>query len=369
MALMGELIREQRVDKNGRVNTKLVRPDVKLKTNGKSIPAPSAKAIKKSMSGTQQKRWTVTDKDWEGNSELSLVCKGLTPAKTFMCSDDESYDVLSVVSPDSLLPILSVGVRTSQDALKFLDEVGLSRLSTDNTGITEAAMARGLPVRPMMEFWSENIGYTDYETFMDGAETHCIMSPHVHKGNMDAAGRVLYGMVDLNDIKTIGVQRLVRADMVMSSSQDPMALNQLQKIKEGISGYDVSTMKKLLVHSGHGGTVDGTILSLANQYGAETMLGIKDVYTAKSLHGSLKYTGYDEDQKREILVLNDVINDVLIDVRRFRYSELFLIYDEYREFGMDLDQTVDGIKRRLSPAQLRAVLDGDVVPAIADGWL
>lgn len=362
---MGELVREQRLDKNGKLNTKLVRPDAKPKANGKTIPAPSVKAVKKSADGTQQKRWTVTEEAWKGDAELSLVCKSLTPARTYMCSDNELYDVLSVVSPDNALPILSVGVRTSQDALKFLDEAGLSRLAADNTEITEAAISRGLPVRPVMEYWSEQKGYEDYRSFMDGAETHCIMSPHVRKGDMDAAGRVLYEMVDLNDIKTIGVQRLVRADMVTSSSQDPMALNQLQNIKEGISAYDAQTMKKLLVHSGKGGTVDGSILSLANAYGAETMLGIKDVYTAKSLHGSLKYTGYDAEQSREILILNDQ----LVDLQRLRPSELFTTYDEYKAEGLSLDQTIDGIRRKLTPAQLRAVLDGDVVPAIAEGWL
>lgn len=361
---MGNLIREQRVDKNGNLNTKLVRADSRRKTGLKPIPMPSAEAVVKIVADMRQKRWRVSEREWKADAELSALCCSLNPARTYTCSDAEAYDVISVVSPEDTLPLLAVGIRTSQDALKFLDDSGLSHLAVDNTQITEAAIERGLALHPMLDFWSENSEYTEYESFMDGAETHCMMSPHLPKGNTEAAERVLHGMVDLEDIKTVGVQRLARAD-ISPNDPEPVALNQLQKIKEGVSEYDATMIRKMLNHSGKGGLVDSTILTLAKEYGVDTMLGINDVYAANVINEALRRTMYDREQRADILVLNDLLKDV----KWLSPLDTCAVYDSYREAGLDLHQTVDGIKRDLTPAQLRAVIDGDVIPAIADGWL
>ena len=142
---MSNLIREQRLDKNGVLNTKLVRVEPKGISSRKSLPAPFAAAAtsKATMSDHQrgyldslekERSHKVGAEDWRDDADDALrsLCSGMKLSKKLKCTDAEMMDVLTVVSEENVLPLMSAGVRSAKQAKKLLRTHGLERLLTDN---------------------------------------------------------------------------------------------------------------------------------------------------------------------------------------------------------------------------------------------
>lgn len=139
---MSNLIREQRLDKNGVLNTKLVRAGKKDSGARKGIPSPvspsgSAKVVAGSFAALMEKQRSheVGVADWrdDADRELRELCAGMKQPKKIKCSDAEIFDVLEVVSEENVLPLLSAGVRSGKQAKKLLKASGLERLLVDNS--------------------------------------------------------------------------------------------------------------------------------------------------------------------------------------------------------------------------------------------
>lgn len=361
------LTREQRVDKNGKLNTKLIRSVPKPLAPRIAMPAPSVAEAITPAADTTQKRWRTGTESWECDNELRHICSVvLTAQQTYSCSDAEAYDILTVIDPENLHPLLAVGIRSKQSALDFMAETGLKRLERDNQTLVDEAIARDLRLRPFCEFWVENTHPAQGAAFMDAAEAHCLMSRHMW--GKDAVSRVLNRLVDLDDIKTIGVQRFVKmANDGSSHGTGNLAIDQLQKIKDGTSEYDITTMKRFLVHAGKQHDTSGEVIPLANRYGVETVLAIDDLYSARSLSYNLTSRGYTKEKGAAALIFADKIRHVRQP--EFNPPEILTLFEAYDGAGFNLEQSLYGISKKLTPEQLRAVYNGNVIPAVAEGWL
>jgi hypothetical protein len=139
---MSNLIREQRLDKNGVLNTKLVRAGKKDSGARTTFPAPvSPSFADRAAAGSfkalleKERSHEVGVQDWreDADRELRALCAGMKQPKKLKCSDAEIFDVLEVVSEENVLPLLSAGVRSGKQAKKLLKANGLDRLLVDNS--------------------------------------------------------------------------------------------------------------------------------------------------------------------------------------------------------------------------------------------
>lgn len=145
---MGDLTREQRYDKNGRLNTKLVRTNKGPGSNTSRIPAPTLvdkkeypflrpaqdKFIKNL---TKERKHRVKPDEWTGDEKLKELCASKLKMNMFNrpasyeCTDGEIYDVYSTVESKDIAPLLAAGVRSAEEAQTFLKDAGMEHLIVD----------------------------------------------------------------------------------------------------------------------------------------------------------------------------------------------------------------------------------------------
>jgi hypothetical protein len=373
---MSNLTPEKRVDKNGVLTTKHVRAGLKSKVALKGVPAPTVAKAAPVGAGTVQKRWRVNVKHWDSDHELEVICRDrFAPAQTYECSEAEAYGLMAAVSPENVLPLLAIGIRSEADARSFLKKVRLDRLISENREIADEAILRGFSARDFIRFASENKLSLNQKTFMDAAEVDA--NPKMKKVDLlrkdftvlpSISTMVLIGWIRASDLKELGEDIVVRHGARFEASRRTRDLiwNQLHLLKQNKLAYkSVSTMRQIILDNQDTGTRQ-----------------IKDSLICAGLYGLDSVTdvapGYIHEGQR----LDDVVIDRSIPERKKVYDYAVNLRKsgvprnvdpeemiQFSDAGLPLNVVIDGVNEGMTAPQIIALHQGEVAPSISKGWL
>lgn len=266
---MSNLIPEQRLDKNGRLNTKHVRATPKSLSDPSSVPAPSlgiantvskskaaTKAFKPRVSQTKITRHTLNELSDDYHLALAELNKtgyrwgqGAL-AFSFEANEVDTYAVLSVTSPANAARLLSHGIKTADEAVSYLREHGAEDAIIDAREVTDDALRRGIKSEIFMTrgplLLQEGSPYV-----MDAMELRSIAAVADQVGGRVELA-VLSGDISLAEIKHLGVsnlkshKRLRRSVDAIINARDPefpYSLDDLKTLVERASSEGTSTIE------------------------------------------------------------------------------------------------------------------------------
>lgn len=375
---MTNLTPEKRLDKNGVLTTKHVRSEPKATAKKSSIPAPRAsmKDTASSSASQTQKRWRVSTKHWSGDKELELVCKEhFQPSQTYECSEADAYGVASAVSPEDVLPLLAMGIRSGEDAERFLQQVGLDRLIKDNSKMATEAVSRGIPARDFLKFASENRHSTSRSTFMDAAEVDAnttMRKIDLQRTDFTSlpsiSSMVLIGWIRASDLKELGEDIAIRHGAKFEPSRRTRDLiwNQLHLFKQKKLAYkSVSDMRQVIIDTQdhHMGNVKDSLIC-AGLYGLEGATGGAPgwIHEGQRLDGVVIDRSIPERRK----VYDYAVNLRKSGVPRNVYPEEMI---QFSDAQVPFNVVIEGLNEGLTAPQIVALNQGDVAPSISKGWL
>lgn len=296
--------------------------------------------IKSSLGTTAspQKRWRHRAEGWGKSAALLELCAPFQKQRSFLftCSDDEAYDVFSVVDGRDALPLLAAGVRSAEEARDFLSRHGLDHLIEDNFMVAKEAAGRGLTPRRVFEAASDLSAFRDDPNFMDAVDAgsqDSIVS--MNRADIYAVSmEILKGTIDYSHLQKIGLPRVAKASY--SGNYDEM-MGYLRKLVTKELSYGIyimaRTMKLADKKSFHG--LDA--LELLGKYGFEKMKTVMDYYLdVMNLSGNVEILG-----------------------------DLSDAYDA----GVSIELSAEGIVQGLTCDQIVASFTGEVHSAVAKGWL
>lgn len=221
---MTHLIPEQRLDKNGRFSTKHVRATPKEQNARSNVPAPALGTRAKDRNKSAQKAFvpslTQTTKEHRYFGEGYLNChpnlehlndngNSLGRSYTvfsFLASEVEMYEVLSVASPDHAVRLLANGIRTADEAVQYMRAHGASDAILDLKAMVDDSLRRRIKSEVFMRR-ADELFQTGSPHFIDALEAHSITSI-----KDQVVGRIEHGLLEgnikLDDIKYIGTAKL-----------------------------------------------------------------------------------------------------------------------------------------------------------------
>lgn len=361
---MAKLTPVKRVDKNGVLTTKHVREDTGKKSPVSTVPPPSIDQphVTHATARPYQKKWRIKFKEWgECDPDLRFVCdEYYSIAETYECSDVEAYDVTTVINPGNVLPLLAIGIRSSDEARKFLTRNHFDHLLMENS-LAEQAIARDIRAKEFIGFSSKYPQYAHHDTFIDAAE--CWSDPSIKDADRMRPTNAYHYMAPItelvldsklswSDVKEIGVERFA-----LQAMHSDKLVDLISRIKSGDSGLKSLTEVAEML------SVEriGNSLIIADTYGLE---GLKKMPSNISWHAT-----------RLASVLN---------LRKHSLDERFAIFEYAQEVGLhpspeDLIQLFDagisheearlGIFRGLAPLQIIGIHNGEVEPSVSSGYL
>ena len=347
------LIPEQRLDKNGRLNTKHVRAS-KQQPSATKVPAPTLVAAKttsrrKPLTAGQKtpKNRSITVNHSARDSALYRHL-GLNPyvdEYPFHASDEEVYAVLSVTSTGDAAALLNAGHRSAEDAAAYLQKNGLGGLIMDRSALCAEALDRRItPTR--------FIDATDYLTKPDSE--HYMDAVEVHSANKQLAARVQDGNVNFNDIKEIGLKKI-------KDCKDPVTLiGALQWLATGNASYSTDELSDLMYK--HPNNLRDA-LKLTNKHGAQFVLTLN--YPEVDFESYLEDRGTNRERIRKLLTYSDQVTGYEIENRIFRESLSYQKMEKYFDSGLNISHAAED---DCTDQQLDAMKNG-VAPGVSGGWL
>ena len=351
---------EQRLDKNGRLVTRHVRNGASAPAGSGKIPAPSlpsqkAKKASDSKPKTVQKKYSEIE-----SSYADERLKKVYPFSIFhfTCSDAEAYDVMSVSdSSHTALRLLGAGVRSREDAITFLEQHGLGDLQQDNSEVVDEVIRRGLPAIPTLLAFNEySVDRKDSPTYYDAVEAQSVRALRETTWSTNGVSHLIWmDRISLADVRAIGATRIKEAERNNIS-----VLDKLKEIHAGTAPYDINMLKRLVSSSEKEYFLRDTVF-MADQYGAEFVLGLKHISMAQAMDSNISTHQYSRQQRMEIMKLND---DLRAAGKYLTYEGIIIAYDA----GATVQDVVEGLDRGMEISEIAAIKEG-IQPSIVSGWL
>jgi hypothetical protein len=278
----------------------------------------------------------------------------------FTASEVEVYKVLSVATPGDAALILSQGIRTAEDALKYLHEHGAAHRAVKRTKLTAEALKRGIDAYTFMERVTRAVvGNPDDDsplTSLDVMELSNISALSGQYGHV--AKEVLDGTILLADIKCLGVSKLKASHRLINTKPA------LIKVHDSDSPFSMDDLKYLVDRVAEERSASHYHSSAVCYLVAEGVQGIKDADSLQLLHKiDMKYLYVDDRYARvtyEIKFRKGNGHSTFPSV-----AEL----NELRTAGVDPESAGRLMKDGLSVHSIIAVEAGNTEKALAEGWL
>jgi hypothetical protein len=377
---MNNLIPEKRVNKNGVAVTKHVRaaaktasaakvPAPSLKGSGRAKPAKTKPLTKKQLEpnyNTLIRGHFVADGELAESLRLTYGNPRMNQIYQFTCSDAEIYDVISVAGLKNAGALLDAGFRDKDSVTTYLRRKGLDRLIEDESELVRSALNRGVPSQWLFGAYSKRFtsgGNTaDTELLLDSAEARS------HKGLREAKctptipDSVAAGTISMDDIRTIGATRFLKA-----LEPNGFLLSQLAEIKSGTVDYGAEQIKETIERfTDAKGAVNSTsvrgVFAVARVGGYEE--GVKLKYPALSSPFVRIVEGTVEEKLAAVQYAETVLEGVM---PVFNISTQ-LVYKPYQA-GATTEQAIDYIKGNITLDQIIAINDHGIAPSVSEGWL
>lgn len=378
---------ELRVDKNGVLTTKHVRNEPAKSSTRVPLPAPTSSPSADLAYAHKEDAWGLTNKDWACDQELELVCRAESRDKrAFWCSNAAAYEVLSVVAPESVAPLLAAGMRTADETKGFLERNGLSRLIEDNSVLAEKAYNVRIKAQDFLEFAAAYSSRTDSQFFMDAANAHTnrYIRQIVDRQQSDKAGESLIGLIldgevrleDINEISPKVIKELSIHDnptMEMFrqhsytdgySTVDNYMIDQLRALAKGETAYSSSGELSLVLLNAHedGAVHPRTAVEIAAAYGDGTaeVINANNWIVAKTLASALSRGNKTPEEKRKVL-------DYRLSIKSKYHAPEETI--EMYEAGVSSENASRYLNKELTLEQTIALDRGEVAPSLTQGVL
>ena len=376
---MSNLVPEKRVDKNGVLTTKHVKSSV-TPVPSKPLPAPSLKVTARKRplkllqrQTTPQDVMSIVRYD-EVDAELTdrMAKNGehyghkVYVSHRFNASEEEFYDVHSVLSRQNATLLMHHGVRSKDEALELLHKLHLDRLIQPNADLTAGLLARRVPFDPYERF-SRAYPYTpdayDLKTYLDATELASLRTYQrleTKDGEPLHAG-ILNGQFDLADVRTMGVERL-RGQGVTHS-----LLPALTDIKKGRADYDAAYLASYL--DSKGSSVETfSAMRMLNKYGAGFMSQMTSVLKTIKVDALLESAPL--ERKHAVLLFNSRLDELFNadndwDKKLLAPFEVIEAYDA----GLEPERVVRLREEGLSLEQIIGTHKDNISSSVASGWL
>lgn len=348
------LIPEQRLDKNGRLNTKHVRA-AKPQPSRASVPPPALSGTataprKKPLTPGQKKPKEQTlniahvPRDHELYRQLG-VSPYFDSYRDINASDEEVYAVLSVAAPGNTVALLSAGYRTAEDARTYLQQNGFGHLITDSSEHCAEALERRIPPQR----------FINAITYLTNPESpHYMDAVEVHSTSKQLSIKVRDGQVNLSDIKEIGLKKI-------ASAKDPETITQaLQWIASGDAAMTTADLNELLEEFPYSLR---DALKMTNKYGAEFVAGLR--YINVDYEDYLERRGTSRPRIKELLAYHDQTSTYELEHQIYREEISYEKLEKYFDAGLDPSHPAED---DCTDQQLDAIKQG-VAHGVSGGWL
>lgn len=364
---MSNLVPEKRVDKNGVLTTKHVRSGPKDAAPKSTLPAPALTVeVKKPLKVKKPTKAQLEGQNrsfqagrYSPDSKL-LNSLGINPVPkffTFVVSDAEFYDVLSVASDSDALALMHAGVTSSDAVTGYLEGKGLRSL-IQRRDCADEALDRRIPPDVFMREGNnlKDIDVEEKPFYMDSIETAGIAGLG---GNY--AWDVKKGTIRLADIKAIGVTR------VKNASSWPLLGQVLRKLASGEVNYTADDVKDAVHYYSPIGAQIETALTLADHYGSGFLKRLKGENAhVFDLFPHLKDVTDDRERGADIFLYAASV---------FRYGQRYSTEDHsgnatdlvrFFDAGVSPEDAATGA---ITINQLEAMEDHGIKPSVSGGWL
>jgi len=353
------LVPEQRLDKNGRLNTKHVRA-TKSQTMSTNVPAPALPVQKKKLTAAQTRQRTrVVAYSAPGNYELSqqLCTDYHNDDIKVTASDEEFYSVLSVTSRADAFTLLQAGYRTADEASNYLMDNGFEDLLQDNTALCEEALNRKIPPNKFIQAGVNLRGPESSDYYFDALEVYSSSIPAGtgEHSRLVIANKVYDGEISLHDLKEIGFKE------IGAFFKDKAALfNALEQVNAGSTAYTTSDIKALMTKHPR---VFRDALELTKRYGIELAVSIDSPNIDYADY--LEEQGTNKDRIIKLLQYSDQVSNAEAENEIYRPHLPHKTLEKCFDAGLTPVQVaVD----TYTDQQLDGLLAG-ATPGVSSGWL
>lgn len=352
------LVPVQRLDKNGRLNTKHVRAD-KTQAATAKVPAPALAPAKTKLPAaqTRQKPRTVAYSA-PGNYELNQLL-GTDPQATELtitASDAEFYSVLSTTSKANAFALLQAGIRSADEASNYLEDNGLAELIEDNSELCEEALDRKIPPNKFIESSANLRGPEGSDYYLDALEVY---SSSIPKGtgshsNLVITNQVYEGEIKLADLKEIGFKKF------NTFREKDALVDALIKIGAGKSNLTITDVSALVDKHPY---YFRAALELSSKYGTERVLQLNTPVLDYSDH--LEERGVDKDRTISLIKYRDQVSQLEYEKSIYRTPIHYELLEKCFDAGLSpLQVATDDYTEQ----QLDGLLNG-ATPGVSSGWL
>lgn len=368
------LVPEKRLDKNNRLVTRHVLANPPAKSAA-SLPAPvpavkPARVDKPKIRAAQKKQRSyaiIVDIDVDDllvdPEELDEMISG-GAYYVFSASEVESYAVLGATeNVGDALHMLSMGVRTAEEAYAFLAEHQAEHLAVDNSALMNDLLDRNVDSDNLVQHKARLMElFPDTEHLADLIEINSIRSFRTQCHGVEPF--IADGDIDFADIKAIGM------DNFKSQSQNRLlsTVEALVDLKTNpdtkISTDDIAWLIDKVCNSWAGDTsreYEGAITALVSE-GREAIETIRKFDTLTNLIRSYGRREYPEHVRRAVYAA------IILEITpKVPADDMELLFDA----GMEIDPTEVG-KLAASGMSIQQILDArqNGIPTnLADGWL
>lgn len=359
------LRREKRLDKNGKLVTRLVRDGEQPDTKAQKLPAPSpAQSTVQPPYAFQktQNVYTYSKNSFRPSSDLMIAVRfndGSREAPySFVATEAEVYDVLSVVDADNAVYLLAAGLSSSKIVTKVLTSCGLSSLIRDNAEHTTEALQSGISSRSVFRLFDRE--------FVDDVKpmnSYMVRKAQAMDDNFLNASHVKeaisQGVVSDSTVQAVGVRPVYRLvstcpDLFRNVEDKKYTSTELAK---WISRWNLDTEdgKQSARQVAVVGALDGGLLDSIPS--TACLMSVSQAITAAE-----QMRGYDVEQQQQ---LGWHVRDIYAkDIAPYSFNDHF----DFFERGVTPQEVLSGAESNMTAQQILAHHEGIDKPLVG-GWL
>lgn len=281
----------------------------------------------------------------------------------FSVTDEEFYSVLSVVDAVDSLLLLSLGVRSAEQAREFAKAKSLPSLIKPYEKLSEAALECGM----------KPLHFVEMTTYMDGDQLASISAPDavrtyaLEKSETPGLGFynslsqiVLSGEARYEDIKVIGAALLGRHSDIPNLTY---RLSDLARSNSPLK-FDATHIRRAIerrMESGMEVEVATSILTIMSKFGGEEALKLRNPqpisdaiysFAISNKYGIVSYFPYADDFYDHAVGLT------------VNFSQLMMLHDS----GVSAQKAAEGFNAGFTASQIMGMNEG-VETAVSSGWL
>jgi hypothetical protein len=282
----------------------------------------------------------------------------------FEATDAEAYDVMLVVAPKNLMPLMATGLRTKDETVAYLKSNGLDEHIVDNSALVREATRRGISAQKIMLLGNDfpTVTMETNEFYFDAAEINSIKALQEVERNRGVTDRVLQGKIRASDIKAVGAVR------VASAGGNSLVLEQLERIKEGDESIPADQLAQLISKANprmlqsDPYTVN-QVVRAARLYGTDTILKLDNLSVLTRKAQELSAANDDHAEVGGMLVWVDRIWQL-----NHSYPDTEDIIALYRA-DVAPEKAAEDFNAGMTAQQIIAVTQEGIKPAMSSGWL